>query len=552
MNEQIKYTIGLDFGSLSCRGVLVDVSDGRIEAEASMEYPHGVMSEYLPDGTPLEGAPCLQSPKDFREAMISVVRELVGKCDDPARIVGISVDTTASTVLPLDGNFVPLCENEKFASRPHAWMKMWKHHGAAPQADRIMKVCLEQNRPYPDWYGGSISPECLISKVIEVFERDREVFDAAASFVEVMDYLTSLLTGKPTFSIPIAKAKAFYSVEDGYPDGEFFFEVNPEIHDLPAKLMEHYPDRVLAYPGERAGGLCAEMAKTLGLPEGIAVSVGTPDSYAPIMGLGITREAVMMMIIGTSTAMMIMSREPHSVEGVTACLRDIYYKDMWGYASGQSSTGDAFGWFAKNCVPACYEREADERGMSVQQLLTEKASLLPPGSCGVMALDWINGNKSCLANPYLSGLFLGMNLSTRAEHMYRALIEATAFGVRVIAETYKKSGVPIEEIRACGGIVGKNPLLVQIYADVLGVPIKASRCTQTPALGAAINAAAASGVYGYILEAVDAMSDKDFKIYHPNPESQKAYNELYDEYLTLHDYFGRGENRVMERLYGRR
>ncbi len=552
MNEQIRYTIGLDFGSLSCRGVLADVRNGEIAAEASMEYPHGVMSEYLPDGTPLSGSPCLQSPKDFRDAMISVVRELVGKCESPGQIIGIAVDTTASTVLPIDENFIPLCEDERFRGRPHAWMKMWKHHGAAPQAERLTRVCREQNRPYPDWYGGSISPECLISKVIEVFEGDREVYEAAASFVEVMDYISSLLTGKPTFSIPVLKSKAFYTPEEGYPDEGFFSAVNPEIHGLPSKLTEHYAEKVLAYPGERAGSLCAGMAKALGLPEGIAVSVGLPDSYAPIMGLGITREAVMIMIIGTSTGIMLMSREPHSVEGVTASLRDIYYKDMWGYASGQTSTGDAFGWFADNCVPARYEREAEVRGMSLQQLLTEKAALLPPGSCGVMALDWIKGNKSCLANPYLSGLFLGLNLSTRAEHMYRALIEATAFGARVIAETYQKSGVEIGEIRACGGIVGKNPLLMQIYADVLGVEIKASRCKQAPALGAAICAAAASGEYSNIREAVDAMSDKVFTVYTPDPENQAVYNELYGEYLRLHDYFGRGGNRIMERLKGKK
>ncbi len=544
---QNTYTIGLDFGSLSCRGVLVDVKDGSIAAEAAMAYPHAVMSEALPDGTPLEGDPCLQSPEDFREAMIHVVRELVSRCD-PSHVIGIAVDTTGSTVLPLDRNFVPLCEDERFRSRPQAWMKMWKHHGSAPQAEKLTRISREQNRPYLDWYGGSVSPECLLSKVVEVFECDREVYDAASAFVEVMDYLTSLLTGTPTFSLPLMKAKAFYDDETGYPDSEFFTAIHPDLVSLPKKLTEGFAEKVIAYPGERAGSLCKEMAELLGLREGIAVSAGTADSYAPIKALGITREATMIMIIGTSMGMMLMSRESHAVEGVTASLPDIYRKGLWGYASGLTSVGDAFGWFADNCVPARYEKEAEERGVSIQSLLTEKASLLEPGSGGVMALDWLKGNKSCLLNPYLSGLFIGITISTRPEQMYRALIEATAFGARVVVENYRKSGVPIEEIRACGGIVGKNPMLMQIYSDVIGLPIKASLCTQAPALGSAINAASAAGVEN----ATRAMSEKNFTVYTPNPDSRAAYDCLYAEYLTLHDYFGRGENRIMEHLRGKK
>lgn len=542
--DQNKYTIGLDFGSLSCRGVLVDVSDGHISAEAAMAYPHAVMSETLPDGTPLKGSPCLQSPTDFRESMISVVRELAAKCD-PSDIIGIAIDTTASTVLPIDSNFVPLCEKEQFCSRPHAWMKMWKHHGAAPQAEKILRICREQQRPYPDWYGGTISPECLFSKVIEIFECDREVYDTAAAFIEVMDYLTSLLTGTPTFSLPLMKAKAFY--DNGYPDRDFLSAIHPDLAELPKKLTDGFAEKVISFPGERAGSLCRSMAEILGLNEGIAVSVGTADSYSPIPALGITREGIMIMIIGTSMGMMLMSREGHSVSGVTASLPDIYCRGLHGYASGLTSVGDSFGWFADNCVPARYEKEASERNIPLQSLLTEKASLLDPGAGGVMALDWLKGNKSCLANPYLSGLFIGITISTRPEQMYRALIEATAFGARRVIEEYRASGVPVDEIRACGGIVGKNPLLMQIYADVIGLPIKASFCSQAPALGSAINAASAAGIYG----AIDAMSDGNFKVYYPSDENAARYNSLYAEYLALHDYFGKGGNRIMERLRGK-
>ena len=545
-----KYTIGLDFGSLSCRGILVDTSDGKICAEAMMEYPHGVMTEALPDGAPLEGDVAFQHPRDFREAMEAVIKEIVSKCDHPENIVGIAADTTVSTVIALDGDFLPLCEKPEFASRPQAYAKMWKHHGAAPMAKRVEQICIEQNRPYLDWYGGSISSESLFMKAIETFERDRVVYDNTACFIELADYIPSLLAGKPIFSVPLLKAKAFCDDNWSYPDDKFLAAFDPELVGLPNKLSEAF-NRCIFYPGTIGAPLCREMAEKLGLPEGIAVSAGTADSYAPIVGIGITGANRMIMTIGTSTGMMVLNDEPRFVEGVTVCLRDILYKNMQFYGSGQTSTGDALGWFADNCVPSRYEREAEAKGISIQVLLTEKAALLEPGSGGVMALDWLNGNKSCLANPNLTGLFVGLTLSTKPEQMYRALIEATAFGARAIIENYEKSGVPVREIRAAGGIVGKNKLLMQIYADVIGIPIMASRCPQVPALGAAINAASAAKIYPNIESAVEAMACKEFDVYTPNPENREAYSGLFAEYMTLHDYFGK-ENHLMEKLKGRK
>ena len=547
-----KYTIGLDFGSLSCRGILVDTSDGRICAEAVMAYPHGVMTEKLTGGTPLEGDVAFQHPRDFREAMVAVVRELVEGCENAENIVGIAADTTVSTVIALAADFLPLCELEEFASRPQAFAKMWKHHGAASMAKRVEQICIEQNRPSLDWYGGSISSESLFMKAIEAFERDREVYDRTACFIELADYVTSLLAGKPIFSRPLMKSKAFYDPKTGYPDADFLRAIDPDLVGLPNKLTYAFKDRTVATPGEAAGKLCSKMAKELGLPTGIAVSAGTADSYSPLLGIGIKSSGQMIMTVGTSTGIMIMSDEPRRVEGVTASLPEIYgIKNKHCYASGQTSTGDALGWFAENCIPSRYEREAEAKELSIQALLTEKAALLPVGSGGVMALDWLGGNKSCLANPNLTGLFIGLTLSTKPEQMYRALIEATAFGARAIVENYEKSGVPVREIRAAGGIVGKNKLLMQIYADVIGLPIKAGRCPQIPALGAAINAAVAAGVYPDIERAVDAMSVKDFDIYTPNPENHEKYARFYAEYMALHDYFGRGANKIMERLRGK-
>ena len=553
MQKTAQYTIGLDYGSLSCRGVLADVTDGRVIAEAMLAYPHAVMDRALPDGTPLQGEWCLQHPDDFILALETVVPELLRRGGIAReQVIGIGVDCTASTVMPVDADFRPLSEDPAFASRPHAWLKMWKHHGAAAQAEKINRICHEMAPKYLHWYGGRINPECMLAKVLQVFDEDRPTFDAADAFIEMADYLTSRLAGKPAFSTSLASAKAFWGIEEGYPDGDFYAALDPELRYLPQKLMERYPDRVVASPGERVGGLCAEMAEKLGLCEGIAVSAAQMDGYTPMLGLGIAQEGELMMIIGTSTGIMLLSREPKNVEGVTACLPDTYYPGFWGYGSGQASVGDGFQWFSENCVPAAYEQEAKVRGLHIQQLLTEKAEKLGIGESGVMALDWINGNKSVLGNSRLSGMFIGMNLTTRAEHLYRALLEATAFGARVVVEAFRKAGVPVNVIRACGGVAGKNPLMMQIYADVLGVPLHVSRLTQAPALGMAIYAASAAGAHPDVFAAVDAMCDRECIVYTPKAENQAAYETLYEEYVLLHDYFGRGGNRVMERLHARR
>lgn len=541
------YTLGLDYGSLSCRGILADVRDGRIVAEAEFSYPHGILTDALPDGTPLNGSWCLQHPADYLAALDHIVPNLLEKSGvSPSQIIGMGVDFTASTVIPLDGAFRPLCES--YSDRPHAWPKLWKHHGAGLQAEKLTRLCETYEPDYLRRYGGKISSECLIAKVLQVFEEDREIFNATHSFVEAMDYVTSLLCGKPVFSGSVAAAKAFYSRETGYPDCDFFAAFHPALKQLPEeKLMTRYENFTLAYPGEKAGSLCPEMAERFGLCPGIAVSAPQMDAYAAMPGTGIAKPGVMMLVLGTSTGMMLLSKEKKEVEGVTACLPDTYYPGLWGYGSGQASVGDAFGWFVKNCVPESYTQAAQKKNLSVHQYLTELASALIPGESGLLALDWLGGNRSCLGNPDLSGMVLGLTLQTKPEEIYRALLEATAFGARVILEAYRDAGAPVDELWVCGGIANKNDLMMQIYADVLGLPLHVSRCTQAPALGAAIYAAAAAGV-GDIFQTVEAMGDRRCRIFEPNSKNQEIYDELYGEYKRLHDYFGKGENAVMERL----
>ena len=397
-------------------------------------------------------------------------------------------------------------------------------------------------------YGGKISAESLTAKVLQVFEEDPELFRITYSFIEAMDYVTSLLCGKPVFGGSVAVAKAMYSSETGYPGAEFFGKLDPQLQDLPRqKLADRYEHTKFFFPGQKAGSLCAEMARRFGLPEGIAVTAPQMDAYAAMPGIGIAKPGVMLLVIGTSTGMMLLNEKKQQVEGVTACLPDTFYPGLWGYGSGQASVGDAFGWFVDNCVPETYCQAAKALGMTKHRYLSELAAAQRPGKSGLLALDWFGGNRSCLGNPNLSGMILGLTLQTKPEQIYRALLEATAFGARVILETYRDSGVAVDELWACGGIANKNPLMMQIYADVLGMPLHVSCCTQAPALGAAIYAAAAA--YGEdIFQTVARMGDRRCKVYEPNPEHQRIYGQLYAEYRNLHDYFGREKHMTMERL----
>lgn len=543
------YTIGLDYGTLSCRGVLAAM-DGSVAAEAELAYPHGIMEKALPDGTPLAGDWYLEHPADYVQALETVVPALLAQSGVSADdIVGIGVDFTASTVVPVDAEFRPLCLDPAFASRPHAWCKLWKHHGAVSQAARLTEICREQGVDLA-LYGGRLSPECLLAKVLQVFEEDRAVYDAADAFVEAGDYVTSLLAGKPVINATMAAAKALWS-PSGYPGEKLFAACHPELADLPRQKLADHLHTVPQRPGTRAGGLCASMASRLGLRPGIAVSPAQMDGYSPMLALGIRAPGEAMLVVGTSTSIMLLNNERRPVNGVTACLPDTYYPGLWGFASGQASVGDSFQWFVDTCLPEEYLRQAEKRHMTPHAWLTRLASDLAPGETGLLALDWFNGNKSPLANSRLSGMILGLTLQTRPEHIFRALLEATAFGARLILDAYAEAGVDVSALAACGGIAGKNPLLMQLYADVLGKPLRVSPCKQAPALGTAIYAAAAAGQqtgFPDIFAAVEAMYCRDFISYQPHSETQAAYEPLYQEYKTLTEYFGRGKNRVMEKL----
>ena len=530
------YTIGLDYGSLSCRGVLVSTIDGTIVAEDEFVYPHAVIDHDLPDGTPLPPQWALQDPDDFRQAFTRIIPNLLKSSQvNPSQVIAIGIDSTASTVIPVTKGLVPLCEQPSFRNRPHAWPKMWKHHAAAEEASEITEASIAQNLPAVRKSGGAIGCESLMPKVLQIFHEDSAIFQAADTFFELCDWIVSLLTGREVRSTPLLTCKSLWTAQDGYPTGRPFDDITP-------KLAFHdgcHP--VIAAPGESVGTLYPSMAQKLGLSEKTVVTAGQMDGYTALPGVGVAVEGTLMMMIGTSTADMVLGREWNDIPGVCAAMEDANLPGFTNYAAGQACVGDMFKWFIDNCIPEKYTLEAQRRGLSIHAYLSKLAAVYSPGDTGLIALDWWNGNKSCLNDSRLSGLIIGMTLATRPEHIYRALIEASAFGARKIIDNFNDHDLPVHNIVACGGIALKNPFLMQIYADVLGMEIKTATCTQAAALGAAIFAAAADGCrsgYRDVFSAIRAMGCKKTISYQPVIENTRKYNNIYGQYMTLHDFFG--------------
>ncbi|MEV0198606.1 ribulokinase [Nonomuraea sp. NPDC050691] len=527
------YVIGVDFGTLSGRAVVVRVADGAELGTAVHEYAHRVIEDRLPDGDVRLGPDwALQSPHDWLDVLKTAVPEAVAAAGiDPAQVIGIGTDFTACTVLPATADGAPLCYTTP--ERPHAWPKLWKHHAAQSHADRINALAAERGETWLPRYGGKISSEWEFAKGLQVLEEDPEVYERAERWIEAADWIVWQLTGVETRNVCTAGYKGIY--QDGaYPSEEFLAALNPGFAGFTAKLGHD-----ISPLGGLAGRLTAEAAAWTKLPEGIAVSVGNVDAHVTSAAADAVRPGQMVAIMGTSTCHVMPSDQLAEVPGMCGVVQDGIVPGLWGYEAGQSGVGDIFAWYIDNSVPASYARAAEERGQTVHEYLTELAAAQEVGGHGLVALDWHNGNRSVLVDHNLSGVIVGQTLSTRPEDVYRALIEATAFGARVIVETFEASGVPVEEFVAAGGLL-KNRFLMQVYADVLRRPISVIGSDQGPALGSAIHAAVAAGAYADIEQAAAAMGTRRENVYLPDQGRADAYDRLYAEYRTLHDYFGDG------------
>lgn len=545
-----KYSIGLDFGTLSGRAVLAETETGKIVAQAVKNYTHGVIDEYLPDGvTRLEPDWALQDPADYlevlRETVPAVLREAGVAKED---VIGLAIDFTACTILPVDEKGTPLSFHKEFQSVPHAWLKLWKHHAAQAEATKLNEIAAARGEEFLARYGGKISSEWMIPKLMQILDEAPEIYERADRFMEATDWVTMQMTGVERRNSCTAGYKALWHKQKGYPSREFFRALDERLeHVVEEKLSEEI------WPlGQKAGELTEEMAASMGLCPGTAVGIANVDAHVSLPAVGICEPGKMLMIMGTSTCDVLLGTEEKMVPGMCGVVEDGILPGYFGYEAGQSCVGDHFDWFVKNCVPASYYQEAEAAGMNIHQYLTSKAEKLNVGESGLLALDWWNGNRSCLVDVDLTGLMLGMTLQTKPEEIYRALIEATAYGKNMIIETFEEAGVPIHELYACGGIAYKNPMMMQIYADVTNREIYLSASDQTPALGSAMFGAVAAGAekggYDSIFDAARAMGKVKEEYYKPIPEHVEAYRKLYAEYKILHDYFGRGDNDVMKRL----
>lgn len=546
-----RYTIGLDFGTLSARAVLLRLSDGAIIAEAEAVYAHGVMDGSLPDGTALPGKGwALQDPADYLECLFDCVRTVMKKSGvSPECVIGLGVDFTSCTLMPTEDDLTPLCSRASHKGNPHAYVKLWKHHRANACADRLNRLAAQRGEPWLSRYGGRISGEWLLPKSMELLEEAPELYRAAGRIIEAGDWLVSMLCGTERRSACQAGYKAAWNAETGYPSQEFLEALMPGLEDLPQKLGQE-----ILPVGSRAGGLCEGMAQRLGLLPGTAVATAVIDAHASVPGCGVGEEGELLMILGTSSCHMLLSKEERAAAGLCGYVRDGILPGFFGYEAGQSCVGDHFAWFMENCLPARYEREAAGRGISPYRLLGEKIADRLPGSHGLLALDWWGGVRSPLMDFSLSGLLAGLTLRTKPEDIYQALVEATAYGTRKIIEVYENSGLPVSRIAATGGIAAKDPAVMQIYADVCGREIRVAGGGQSGARGSAILAAMAAGpdLSGYkdATSAVCALGDRGEKIFHPQPSRAKAYDALYDSYDSLYAYFGEGGGAgMMHRLH---
>ncbi len=536
--------IGVDYGTLSGRAVVVRVRDGAELGSAVHDYTHRVMDRVLAaTGEQLAPDWALQVPSDYIDVLRHAVPEaLAASGVRPEDVIGIGTDFTACTVLPVLADGTPLCELPDLAGRPHAYVKLWKHHAAQRQADRINALAAERGEPWLARYGGRISSEWEFAKGLQLLEEDPELYARMDHWVEAADWIVWQLCGTYVRNACTAGYKAIY--QDGsYPSADYLAALNPDF----AGFVRDKVTQPIKALGDLAGPLTARAAAWTGLPEGIAVCVGNVDAHVAAPAAKATEPGQMVAIMGTSTCHVMSSDVLREVPGMCGVVDGGIVAGLYGYEAGQSGVGDIFGHFVETSVPGSYRDEAAHRGIGIHDYLTELAAAQAIGEHGLLALDWHSGNRSILVDHELSGVVLGLTLGTRPEDVYRALIEATAFGTRTIIEAFSSAGVPVTELVIAGGLA-KNAMLMQIYADVTRLPLSIVTSTQGPAVGSAIHAAVAAGAYPDVHAAAAAMGSVQQGVYTPQDKSAQAYSALFEEYTILHDYFGRGGNDVMHRL----
>ena len=551
-HKKTRLVLGIDFGTLSGRALLVNADTGEEVAWVDHTYKNKVIEKNLPNSKKrLKPQTALQDPADYIAVLTKAVPKVIKLAKaNPEQIFGIGIDFTSCTMLPTLADGTPLCSQKKWRNNPHSWVKLWKHHAAQSEANDINKIGLKYSEEFITAYGGKYSSEWFFSKLLETVREAPKVYAAAERFIEAGDWLVWQLTGLEKRCLSAAGFKAMRVSRTKnkrgwtYPSKSFFKSLNPKLTNVIGDKME---SEIISL-GSNAGGLTEKMAKLTGLLPGTPVAAANIDAHAAVPASTVTGPGKLVMIMGTSTCHLLAAKKGKQVEGVCGIVKDGVIPGFWGYEAGQSGVGDVFAWFIENGVPTETSMAAKRADIDIYQYLEQQATQLSPAESGLLALDWWNGNRSILVDADLSGLLIGQTLATRPHEIYRALLEATAFGTRQIIEAFTSQGVIIEELIACGGLASKNPLMLQIYSDVTGRLIKVAASDQASALGAAMYGAVAANVHSDITQASRKMAKVRKKVYRPKTSNKKVYDKLYLEYTKLHDQFGRDSNSTMKIL----
>jgi L-ribulokinase len=517
-----RHAIGVDFGTNSVRAVVASAEDGRLLGQCVEAYRGGEGGVVL---DPRDPNLARQDPREYARGFTSAVSGALAEAGiDPASVVGIGIDTTASTPLPVDERGHPLAEDPRFEGDPNALAWLWKDHTAHAEAEEITALARRQGRPYLDKCGGSYSSEWFWSKILRCARLAPAVFEAAHSWLECADFVPAWATGTlaaPARSICAAGHKAMFAESwGGLPSADFLAELDPRLAALRGRLYDE------AVPSDRIAGLLMPgPAAECGLPAGLPVAVGTIDAHSGGVGSGV-RPGVLVEIMGTSACDILATPgADRDIPGVSGIVPGSVVPSLIGIEAGQSAVGDLFDWWVRTS------------GRSHEDL-AEAAERSGPGQSGLLALDWNNGNRCVLGDPNLTGLLVGQSLHTTAGEVYRALVEATAFGALTIVRRLEEYGVEIEEVVCCGGIAEKSPLVMQIYADVFDRPIAVAGSPQACALGAAIFGAVVGGAHATVEEAQAAMVPPPSHVYRPRREAAEIYRRLFTLYGRLHEAFG--------------
>lgn len=536
------YSIGIDFGTGSGRAFLINTENGEIEAQYIRNYTHGTIEGEL-GGEKLPQNFALQNANDYMEIIETGIPTIIEKANiSVSEIVGIGIDFTSSTVIFVDEQMEPIHNRAGFQDNPHAYVKLWKHHGAQDEADLLFKTALKGKNRWLGYYGFNVSSEWMIPKIMEVNNKAPEVMAVTANIMEAGDWIVNRLTGQNVRSNCGLGFKSFWEAETGF-HYDLFDKVDSDLSDIVRRKV----DAPVVSIGDSVGTLCKEMAEKLGLSPDTQVSPFIIDAHASLLGIGSEKDKEMTMVMGTSTCHLMLNKEQHKVPGISGSVKGAIIPNLYAYEAGQTAVGDLFEYVAKQ-APYDYVKAAESRGISIFDLLNEKAAQLYPGESGLIALDWHNGNRSVLSDSNLKGSLFGMTLQTRHEEIYRAYLEATAFGAKMIMQQYQGWQMEVDYVFACGGIPKKNGLLMEIYANILNKKITVIDSEYAPAIGAAILGAICGGAHPDFNSAIEAMKEPVLYQVEPDPQQVRIYKKLFSAYKELHDLHGYKKARIMRNV----